>query len=58
MFKSWMFELATAVEYVDHSLARDLKLQTKERPKINIGEGDFKIEEARGVHDNWKPNKV
>ena len=52
-FKSWMFDLLTACEYVDPSLARDLKLQTKERPKINIEEGEFKIEEARGVHDNY-----
>ena len=52
-FKSWMFDLLTACEYVDPSLARDLKLQTKERPEINIEEGEFKIEEARGAHDNY-----
>ena len=52
-FKSWMFDLLTACEYVDPSLARDLKLQTKERPKINIEEGEFKIEEARGARDNY-----
>ena len=29
-FRSWMFDLATACEYVDHTLARDLRMQIKE----------------------------
>ena len=49
--KSWMFDLATVCEYVDHTLARDLKLQIKERPKLNIGNGEFIIDQAHSVHD-------
>ena len=37
-FKSWMSDLATVVEYVDHGLARDAKMQIKERPKIEVHE--------------------
>ena len=35
-FKSWMFDLVTAVEYVEHDLARDLKDQMRLRPKIDV----------------------
>ena len=31
-FKSWMFDLVTAFEYVEHDLARGLKDQIKLRP--------------------------
>ena len=48
-----MFDLVTACEYVDHTLARDLNLQIKEMPKIIIENGEFIIDEARSVHDNY-----
>ncbi len=35
--------MATAVEYVDLSLARDLKMQIKERPKIELQNGEFQV---------------
>ena len=42
-FKSWMFDLATAIEYVDHGLAKDLKLQMKVTTKIEIVNGEFQL---------------
>ncbi len=42
-FKSWMFDLITAVGSVDQSLARDLRVQLKERPKVEVIDGKFDI---------------
>ena len=35
-FKSWMFDLITAVGSVDQSLAKDLRFQLKESPKVEV----------------------
>ena len=32
-FKSWMFDVVTACEYVEHDMAKDLKDQIRLRPK-------------------------
>ncbi len=42
-FKSWMFDLITAVASVDQSFAKDLKLQLKRRPKVEIIDGKSDI---------------
>ena len=41
-FKSW-FDLITAVGSVDQSSAKDLKVQLKTRPKVEIIDGKFDI---------------
>ena len=41
-FKSWMFDLITAIGSVDQSLARDLKVQLKTKPKIEIIDGKLR----------------
>ena len=43
MFKSWMFDLLTAVRSVDQSLSRDLRVQLKDRPKVEVSDGKFDI---------------
>ena len=42
-FKSWMFDLVTAVGSVDQSLARDLRVQLKVRPNVEVLDGKFDI---------------
>ena len=49
-----MFDLATACEYVDHTLARDLRMQIKERPKIDIRNGVFQVPFENTTHDKCK----
>jgi len=44
-FKSWIFDLITAVGSVDLSLAKDLKEQLKARPKIEIVDNVFQLPE-------------
>ena len=39
-----MFDLITAVGSVDQSLARDLRAQLKERPKVEAIDGKFDIQ--------------
>ena len=52
--KSWMFDLATAIEYVDHGLARDLKLQIKEAQNQNSQEFQLPIRLAITIMRNIK----
>ena len=40
-FKSWIFDLTTAVGSVDLNLAKDLKNLLKERPKLEVNSGVF-----------------
>ena len=40
-FKSWIFDLITAVGSVDLNLAKDLKNLLKARPKLEVNEGVF-----------------
>ena len=42
-FESWMFDLITAVGSVDQSLARDLKVQLKVGPKVEVIDCKFDI---------------
>ena len=43
-FKSWMFDLITAVRSIDLSLANEIKELLKARPKIDIDLGVFQIQ--------------
>ena len=53
-FKSWMFDLAAAVEDVDHDLAMDLKMQMKMRPKIEVQNGEFVLPMGLDIETNHK----
>ena len=39
--KSWMFDVVTACEYMEHDMAKDLKDQIRLRPKIDVQQIKF-----------------
>ena len=51
-FKSWIFDLITAVGSVDLSLSKDLKSTLKERPKIETVDGVFQLPLSLQIDDN------
>ncbi len=57
-FKSWIFDLITAVGSVDLSLSKDLKNQLKERPKIEIVDGAFQLPMSLPIDENHDKDKV
>ena len=51
-FKSWIFDLITAVGSVDLSLSKDLKSTLKERPKIETVDGVFQLPIGLPIEEN------
>ena len=51
-FKSWIFDLITAVGSVELSLSKDLKSTLKERPKIETVDGVFQLPLSLQIDDN------